>query len=74
MFLSAAELADLTGLKLPACQRRWLIRNGYLFDADINGRPKVLRAYVEHRLGLNKRQPSAMIQPNYAVIRSNTHE
>lgn len=71
MFLTPDELTELTGLKLPACQRRWLMRNGYSFDVDANGRAKVLRQYVEQRLGFIDRDKASTIQPNYDVIRKN---
>jgi len=52
MFLTLDELRDLTGYALPAYQCRWLDRRGYPFETTGNGRPKVLRGYVEKRLGL----------------------
>ena len=60
MFLTETELADLTGYQLPAYQRRWLIGNSYPFEIDARGRPKVLRAYTETRMGgtvTAKREP-----------------
>jgi hypothetical protein len=74
VFLSANELTELTGLKLPACQRRWLIRYGYVFEVDAKGHPKVLRKYLERRLGVIERESSTTIQPNYDVIRRKKHE
>lgn len=51
MFLIADELEELTGYVVPAYQAKWLNRNGYPFDMSAAGRPKVLRAYVDQRLG-----------------------
>ncbi len=53
MFLTPDELSDLTGYVIPAYQARWLNRSGYPFELSASGRPKVLRAYVERRLGLS---------------------
>lgn len=69
MFLNTSELTDLTGLKLPAYQRRWLIKNGYSFDVDNNGRPRVLRKYVERRLGYVEHESATTVQPNYDAIK-----
>lgn len=50
MFLTAEELIQLTGCRVPGYQCRWLSRNGYRFERSSNGRPVVLRSYVESRL------------------------
>jgi hypothetical protein len=50
MFLSRDELQDLTDLKLPHAQCRWLSEHGYPYDVSASGKPKVLRSYVERRL------------------------
>ncbi len=49
MFLSTAELQDLTGYVQPAAQRRWLAENGYRFDVRSDGRPSVLADQVRAR-------------------------
>jgi hypothetical protein len=51
MFLSASEIAELTGKQRCAAQRRALdgMHVVHLIDAD--GKPKVLRAHVEALLG-----------------------
>ncbi len=51
MFLSRDELIELTDLKQPSAQIRWLTEHGYRFDVGASGRPKVLRSTVEARLG-----------------------
>ena len=50
MFLTRAELAELTGYRLPAWQVRWLVAHGWRFERSITGRPIVLRAHAESRL------------------------
>lgn len=57
MFLTPDELADLTGYVVPAYQVKWLDRAGYPFETNAAGRPKVLRAYVERRLGIGGEAP-----------------
>ena len=54
MFLSADELAMLTGRTRASAQVRWLAGNGLRFVCGADGRPRVLRAEVEGRL-LSKR-------------------
>lgn len=51
MFLTETELRDLTGLKRPAAQFAWLRANGWPVERDAAGRPRVLRAVVEARMG-----------------------
>lgn len=51
MFLEDAELADLTRLKRPSAQARWLQRNGIRFVTGADGSPRVLRSAVEKILG-----------------------
>ena len=61
MFLTADDIEELTGYKLPAKQRQWLAANGYSFDVRADGRPVVSRAYYESRHAPTKaRRPSAM--------------
>lgn len=60
MFLTAAELADLTGYKTGARQCRWLAENGYSFDVRGDGRPALSRAVYDARHSPAKRRPSAM--------------
>ncbi|MBI2381498.1 MAG: DUF4224 domain-containing protein [Gammaproteobacteria bacterium] len=59
--LSHAELLELTGYELPAWQRRWLDARQWVYTQDRNGRPKVLRAYMEGRLGLRAAMPTAPV-------------
>lgn len=51
MFLTAAQLQDLTGLKLPNAQARWLRENGFEFATRADGKIRVLVAHVEIKLG-----------------------
>jgi hypothetical protein len=50
MLLTAAELAELTGLKRPSAQARWLAQAGLRHVLGADGRPRVLRAEVERAM------------------------
>jgi hypothetical protein len=50
MFLTADELVELTGLKRPGAQVRWLAAAGIRCLVAADGRPRVLRAEVERLL------------------------
>ncbi len=65
-FLTPYEIADLTDLKMPAYQVKWLDRNGYPFDVSAAGRPKVLRAYIERRHGIASVQKKGESEPDFS--------
>ena len=67
MFLDANELADLTGLRRPAAQYEWLRENGWPVERNARGRPLVLRAVAEARLGAVTAQRQAA--PNWDALR-----
>ncbi len=68
MFLTPEELSNLTdyGVGQWSRQRQWLENNGYRFELSSAGRPKVLRAYVEKRLGLTTAKPTAQTEPDFS--------
>jgi hypothetical protein len=49
-FLESDEVRDLTGRRAYGKQIAWLVANRYRFEVDLDGRPKVLRTYMESRL------------------------
>jgi hypothetical protein len=51
MFLTDAEVADLTGYQKPSSQIKWLAAEKYGYAVGGDGRPKVLREVVISRLG-----------------------
>ena len=51
MFLTPAELYDLTGYKRRADQLAWLKARGYKHEINALGRIIVSRAHVDHKLG-----------------------
>jgi len=55
MFLSKTEIEELTGLKQPLRQIRWLLANGYCPDVRADGRPALLVEQVRtHQLGASR--------------------
>lgn len=69
MFLTNAELAELTGYTNPAYQSKWLTTRGYPFEVSVLRRPRVLRAYVERRLGLATTVPAGQTEPDFSSWR-----
>lgn len=69
LFLTPDELRDLTGLVIPAYQRRWLQRHGYPFETNASGKPKVLRIFLMQKLGMMQPPSMGMSQePNFDAI------
>ena len=67
MFLSREELQELTDYTRSEAQCRWLEEHGYPFDKSSSGKPKVLRSYIEYRLGQLQSQLSTET-PNFAAL------
>ncbi len=67
MFLSREELQELTDLKAAHAQCRWLNEHGYPFDRSASGKPKVLKSFVEYRLG-QQHQFSNNEVPDFAAL------
>ena len=61
-YLSAAEIERLTGKKYGKAQCKELAARGWVFEPDANGKPLVLRAYHDQRLGLGE-QPARRRRP-----------
>ncbi len=68
LFLTSAELVELTGRKTSAGQRDWLDANGYRFVLNANRRPIVARGHVLARLGA---APAASATPAMPEARPN---
>jgi hypothetical protein len=52
VWLTPAQLLELTDRRYAKHQIRWLRENNYVFEIGGTGKPKVLRAYAEQRQGL----------------------
>lgn len=50
LFLTIAELKELSGAKHKGKVCRWLTENRYPYDVGADGWPRVLRTYLERRL------------------------
>lgn len=78
LFLTPAELVDLTGFKAPHCQARWLTRNRWRFVLNRRREPKVARQHFADRMGCSDgtvaghaaliNQAAAGEQPNFAAL------
>lgn len=66
MFLTSEELESLTGYKISSAQKRWLDRNFFEYAISAYGKPKVLRSFVEYRLGITEQQKPASNQPDFS--------
>jgi len=68
MFLTLDEISDLTGYQPQSMshQCKWLDRHGFPFELSAGGRPKVLRAYVERRLGLASVARKSESEPDFS--------
>lgn len=72
LFLTPAELAELTGRAKSAHQRKWLDANGYRYALNANQRPIVAREYLLTRLGVATATAEAPVmatpRPNFAAL------
>ena len=68
IFLSSQELKDLTDLKIPKAQMRWLDKNKYPYEISAAGKPKVLRSFLFNRLQSISNN-SKISEPNFDAIR-----
>ena len=72
-FLTAEELAEVTGYKHVASQREWLDKNGWPYVVNASGRPIVGRWAARMRLaGVQPTATSTGMQPvgrpNFAAL------
>ena len=67
IFLTADELAVLTGYRLPAHQVRWLREKGWRFEVNGNRRPIVARKYAEKMLGCGTAEFESY-KPNFSAL------
>lgn len=68
MFLDGSELQVLTGYQRPADQIKWLAAKGWKFEVSAVGRPVVLRAFAQVKMGQVSEDPPAWT-PNLAALR-----
>ncbi|MCK9201721.1 MAG: DUF4224 domain-containing protein [Gallionella sp.] len=69
MFLTQAELAELTERKRKGEQIAWLKSNGYHYAIGANGHARVLREHVQAKLcGTIAAAAPAAAEPNWAAM------
>ena len=69
MFLSTRELEALTGRKHVRAQLHWLRVRRWIHEVDADGRPVLLRSYVESQLGAaGAVRESAVVEPNWSFL------
>jgi len=68
LFLTREELKELTDLKIPKAQMRWLSKHAYPFEISATGKPKVLRSWVFDRLSKTSISSNSN-EPNFDAIR-----
>ncbi len=69
LFLSQAELIELTERTRKASQVGWLIANNYPFALGANGHPRVSREYILARLGgAHIKVTRTLPEPNWGAI------
>jgi Domain of unknown function (DUF4224) len=69
--LTPIELKELVGSTHKKKQIEWLGQRGWRFDLDINGRPIVIRSFLEARLGVtntNTRTEKTDARPRFELI------
>lgn len=71
MFLTATELAELTGLARWSAQIRWLQKHGWAYAVRADGRPVVSRKEAERQLESRAGAPRARgaSEPDFAAAR-----
>ena len=69
IFLTQDEVRELTDLKIPKAQMRWLQKNSYPFEVAASGKPKVLREYVMRKLMTISLSVIPTNEPNFDAIK-----
>ena len=68
LFLKQEELKELTGYAYGKHQCNWLTENGYPFDKDREGKPKVKRCLFTHTEQLPQPVIEEEANPNFEAI------
>lgn len=69
LFLTADELKELTDLKIPKAQIRWLDKHHYPYEISASGKPKVLRSFVIEKLKNSFQSKTHNNEPNFDAIK-----
>lgn len=68
MFLTPAELAELTECRRAHEQRQWLDARGWAYEVGRLGNVRVLRRYAEMRMGLPVAAEQAGTEPDFSSL------
>jgi hypothetical protein len=77
LFLTRAELIELTGFKARHAQARWLDGHRWRYVTNSRNEPRVAREHFNERMGCGGRagthadainQAAACVQPNFAAL------
>lgn len=66
-FLTADEIATLTGFRLPTRQVKWLSLKGWRFELNGNRQPIIARKYAEKMLGCGLPE-ERIVRPNFSAL------
>lgn len=66
LFLTAADLRDLTDTPVKSLQMKWLDDHGWTYTKSRMGNPKVLHAYMEQRMGLGAKPADEVTEPDWS--------
>lgn len=69
LFLTTDELKELTDLKIPKAQIRWLDKHNYPYEISASGKPKVLRSFVMEKLKTTFQTKTNSTEPNFDAIK-----
>jgi hypothetical protein len=66
LFLTHKEIVDLTGYEVAHYQALWFESRGYPLERTNSGKPRVLRAFLEKRLGLATEGQLEQTEPDFS--------
>jgi hypothetical protein len=77
MFLTDAELEEMTGLKRGADQARWYEKRGYYVECNARGKPRITHVQVNQKRQINSvnqaDNPAAFKEPNILAFKAKLH-
>lgn len=69
MFLTDAELVELTGQRQKSAQIRWLQLRRWRFETTATGHPRVARDYFERKMVCAEERSAPAPEPNWGALR-----
>ncbi|PTQ89826.1 DUF4224 domain-containing protein [Agitococcus lubricus] len=67
-FLTFEEVQELTDYSRPKEQIQWLSQHGWTFEISSQGKPKILRQYMQQRLGIAQDKKTVSNKPNRKAL------